>query len=52
MVMVNNQIQVHTNLIDNSDVAFFKGIGKFSLIDKFLKWIQIKCQSLILSYNW
>lgn len=52
VLMVEEQVEIDTDLIDNLDVDFFETISESSLVHKLLHWVKSQSQSLILSIDW
>lgn len=52
MLMIDQEIEVNTNLVDDLNVDFFENITKTSLVDMFLKRMQIHLESLVLAHDW
>lgn len=52
MLMIDQEIQVNTNLVYNLNIDFFKNITKTGLVDVLLKRMQIHLKSLIFAHDW
>ena len=47
--MVEEQIQVDSDLVHNLDVDFLETVRESSLVDKLLHWIKVQGESLVFS---
>ena len=47
MLMVDQKIDVHSNIVNLSDVDFLHRVKKASLVDVLLKWMHTYLQGLV-----
>lgn len=41
VLMTHHQVEVNTNVVDNTDITLFEGVSKFGLIDELLLRVEI-----------
>lgn len=51
MLMIDQEIEVYSNLVHDLNIDFFENIGKSSLVDMLLKRMQIHLKSLVFTHD-
>lgn len=52
MFMINEKIDIDSNVVHRLDVDFFESVYQSGLVDMLLEWMQTHLEGLVLTHNW